>query len=126
MQETLKSVVARYNAEQLLTMREKVVHSLAMCLRLTAGSRALCDQRTRFSHTSHVTRHTSPTHAHQSHVTQVSEQIKDHLTAKAVEMYISIDDIAITHLAFDEEFTTAIERKQVAQQDVERVKVRVK
>jgi len=74
-QETLKSVVARYNAEQLLTMREKV-----------------------------------------------SEQIKDHLTAKAVEMYISIDDIAITHLAFDEEFTTAIERKQVAQQDVERVK----
>ncbi len=65
------------------------------------------------------------THAHQSHVTQVSEQIKDHLTAKAVEMYISIDDIAITHLAFDEEFTTAIERKQVAQQDVERVKVRL-
>ncbi len=40
-------------------------------------------------------------------------------------MYISIDDIAITHLAFDEEFTTAIERKQVAQQDVERVKVRL-
>ena len=55
---------------------------------------------------------------------QVSEQIKDHLTAKAVEMYISIDDIAITHLVFDEEFTNAIERKQVAQQDVERVKVR--
>ena len=40
-------------------------------------------------------------------------------------MYISIDDIAITHLVFDEEFTNAIERKQVAQQDVERVKVRV-
>ncbi len=55
---------------------------------------------------------------------QVSEQIKDLLTSKAVEMYISIDDIAITHLVFDEEFTNAIERKQVAQQDVERVKVR--
>ena len=40
-------------------------------------------------------------------------------------MYISIDDIAITHLVFDEEFTNAIERKQVAQQDVERVKVRL-
>jgi prohibitin 1 len=39
-------------------------------------------------------------------------------------MYIAIDDIAITHLVFDEEFTNAIERKQVAQQDVERVKVR--
>jgi hypothetical protein len=38
-------------------------------------------------------------------------------------MYIAIDDIAITHLVFDEEFTNAIERKQVAQQDVERVKV---
>jgi hypothetical protein len=40
-------------------------------------------------------------------------------------MYIAIDDIAITHLVFDEEFTNAIERKQVAQQDVERVKVRL-
>ena len=38
-------------------------------------------------------------------------------------MYISIDDISITHLVFDEDFTNAIERKQVAQQDVERVKV---
>ena len=39
-------------------------------------------------------------------------------------MYIAIDDISITHLVFDEDFTNAIERKQVAQQDVERVKVR--
>ena len=38
-------------------------------------------------------------------------------------MYIAIDDISITHLVFDEDFTNAIERKQVAQQDVERVKV---
>ncbi len=59
-----------------------------------------------------------------SRAAQVSEQIKDLLTSKAVEMYIAIDDISITHLVFDEDFTNAIERKQVAQQDVERVKVR--
>ena len=40
-------------------------------------------------------------------------------------MYIAIDDIAITNLVIDEEFTNAIERKQVAQQDVERVKVHI-
>jgi regulator of protease activity HflC (stomatin/prohibitin superfamily) len=97
-QETLKSVVSRYNAEQLLTMREKVLQ------RCPSSFRRPCD-------------------ADADDVLQVSEQIKDLLTSKAVEMYISIDDIAITHLVFDEEFTNAIERKQVAQQDVERVKV---
>jgi regulator of protease activity HflC (stomatin/prohibitin superfamily) len=102
-QETLKSVVARYNAEQLLTMREKVLQPHVT--RLSRSALLSCV-------------------AVSSLASQVSEQIKDLLTSKAVEMYISIDDISITHLVFDEDFTNAIERKQVAQQDVERVKVR--
>jgi regulator of protease activity HflC (stomatin/prohibitin superfamily) len=117
-QETLKSVVARYNAEQLLTMREKVRDRFARIFDFVLSSVHQLGV--------HITHHTPLVTRHTSHVTrhtQVSEQIKDLLTSKAVEMYIAIDDIAITHLVFDEEFTNAIERKQVAQQDVERVKV---
>lgn len=74
-QETLKSVVAQYNASQLLTMREIV-----------------------------------------------SKDIRRTLTSRALYFNIILDDVSITNLTFGKEYTTAVEAKQVAQQDAERAK----
>ncbi|OMJ69233.1 hypothetical protein SteCoe_33084 [Stentor coeruleus] len=76
--EVLKSVIAQYNAEQLLTHRE-----------------------------------------------QVSREIRERLTQRAGEFHIILEDIALTHLVFGKEFTTACEQKQVAQQEAERAKYSV-
>ena len=73
--EVLKSIIAQYNAEQLLTHRE-----------------------------------------------QVSKEIREKLTQRASEFHIILEDIALTHLVFGKEFTTACEQKQVAQQEAERAK----
>lgn len=73
--EVVKAVVAQYNAEQLLTQREKV--SLA---------------------------------------------IRDNLYKRAQDFGISLEDVAITHLAFGTEFARAVESKQVAEQEAERAK----
>lgn len=56
----------------------------------------------------------------------VSKQIRETLTIRAKEYYIVLDDVAITDLSFGPEFSQAIERKQVAQQDAERAKWAVK
>merc|ERR1719273_827474 len=71
--EVLKSVVAQYNAEELLSKRG-----------------------------------------------EVSERIKRELTKRAEHFYITLDDVAITHLTFGREFMKAIESKQVASQEAER------
>ena len=68
-------MVAQYNAEQLITQREKV-----------------------------------------------SQQVRAELTSRAKEFHIILDDVAITDLKFGKDFTSAIESKQVAQQDAERAK----
>jgi len=73
--EVLKSIVAQYNAEQLLTQRE-----------------------------------------------MVSKQIRETLTERARSFNIELDDVSMTHLTFGREFASAIEAKQVAQQDAERSK----
>jgi prohibitin 1 len=73
--EVLKAVVAQFNADQLLTMRESV-----------------------------------------------SKQINDELSARAKNFNVLLDDVSITHLTFGQEFTNAIEFKQVAQQEAERSK----
>jgi prohibitin 1 len=73
--EVLKAVVAQYNADQLLTMRESV-----------------------------------------------SRQINDELSQRAKQFHLLLDDVAITHLTFGQEYTQAIEFKQVAQQEAERSK----
>lgn len=44
------------------------------------------------------------------------------LEKRAGEFNIILEDVSITHLMFSKEFTTAIESKQVAQQDAERSK----
>jgi prohibitin 2 len=74
-QETLKSVIAQYNASQLLTMREVV-----------------------------------------------SRDIRRILTQRALFFNIVLDDVSITNLTFSREYTSAVEAKQVAQQDAERAK----
>lgn len=71
--EVLKSIVAQYNAEELLSKRE-----------------------------------------------EVSRRIKSELMKRAVNFYLTLDDVAITHLTFGREFTRAIEQKQVAFQEAER------
>jgi len=54
--------------------------------------------------------------------TQVSQQISKLLTDRASQFGLILDDISITHLTFGQEFTNAVEAKQVAQQDAEKAR----
>jgi len=71
--EVLKSVVAQYNAEELLSKRA-----------------------------------------------EVSARIKEEMIKRGEHFYLTLDDVAITHLTFGREFMKAIESKQVASQEAER------
>jgi len=50
----------------------------------------------------------------------VSAKVREGLTARAAEFALILDDVSIKHVSFSQEFTTAIESKQVAQQEAER------
>ncbi|XP_020110967.1 prohibitin-3, mitochondrial-like [Ananas comosus] len=51
---------------------------------------------------------------------RVSALVRDALVRRAREFNIVLDDVAITHLAYGAEFSLAVEKKQVAQQEAER------
>lgn len=69
-EQVLKAVVAKYNAEELLSKRESV-----------------------------------------------SNRIREELIARAQQFHLIMDDVSITHLTFGQEFTKAIENKQVYPQN---------
>lgn len=52
----------------------------------------------------------------------VSRQIRETLTARAKQFNIELDDVSMTHLTFGREYASAIEAKQVTQQEAERSK----
>jgi len=52
----------------------------------------------------------------------VSSLIRTRLNERAAEFNILLDDVAITHLTFGNEYRAAVEAKQVAQQEAERSK----
>lgn len=52
----------------------------------------------------------------------VSRDIRRILTQRARYFNIVLDDVSITNLTFSREYTSAVEAKQVAQQDAERAK----
>ncbi|PXF50125.1 Prohibitin-3, mitochondrial [Gracilariopsis chorda] len=52
----------------------------------------------------------------------VSRHIRETLTARAKQFHIELDDVSMTHLTFGREYASAIEAKQVTQQEAERSK----
>jgi len=76
--EVLKSELARFNAAQLITQRDRV-----------------------------------------------SDMIRQRLTERATEFWLALDDVSITDLGFGNEYTAAVEAKQVAQQDAQRAALEV-
>jgi prohibitin 2 len=57
---------------------------------------------------------------------QVSKSVRINLINRARDFNILVDDVSITNLGFGNEFNSAIESKQIAQQDAERAKYVVK
>merc|ERR1712153_266742 len=53
---------------------------------------------------------------------QISSHIKRNLVARAQDFNIQLDDVSITHLAFSDAYSQAVESKQVAQQEAEQEK----
>ena len=52
---------------------------------------------------------------------KVSQQVRDNLVKRASVFNIILEDVSITHVNFSPEFTNAVEAKQVAQQEAQRV-----
>ncbi|CAF4225038.1 unnamed protein product, partial [Rotaria sordida] len=52
--------------------------------------------------------------------TLISQCVSELLTERVAQFGLLLDDISITHLSFRPEFTSAVELKQVAQQDAEK------
>jgi len=53
---------------------------------------------------------------------RVSADITENLRTRAANFHIILDDVSLTHVTFGQEFSQAIEAKQVAQQEAERAR----
>ena len=54
---------------------------------------------------------------------QIRDAVKSELAAKAQPYGLYVDDVFITNIHFDKDYTAAIEQKQVAQQNLEQAKI---
>lgn len=55
-------------------------------------------------------------------VTFPNMQVSEDLADRADAFGLIVDDVSLTHLTFGREFTSAVEAKQVAQQEAERAR----
>jgi regulator of protease activity HflC (stomatin/prohibitin superfamily) len=119
--EVVKSVVAQYNAEQLLTQREKV--SRAVSSSSSGESFGMCVCVCAWCRWVGVCRGHAMAYAggFRPCITSLP-QVRESLMTRAADFGIILEDVAITHLSFGTEFTKAVESKQVAEQDAERAK----
>ena len=122
-QETLKSVIAQ--------VREKKEGGWldGWFLFPLFASPTCAHTRPSHTHTSPTLHHTDDAMPSQYNASQlltqrevVSRDIRRILTQRAEYFNIVLDDVSITQLTFSKEYTSAVEAKQVAQQDAERAK----
>lgn len=53
---------------------------------------------------------------------QISMQVKNHLKEEMDKFNIELSDVSLTNISFGSEYSAAVERKQIAQQDAEKAK----
>jgi len=117
-QETLKSVIAQVGRKRRESEKRREMLSLCLSQPPCLVSHALRLSMSLLS-PSHLQYNASQL------LTQrevVSRDIRRILTQRAAYFNIVLDDVSITQLTFSKEYTSAVEAKQVAQQDAERAK----